>query len=369
MRAAVLHQQNQPIVVEDNVDIIQPRAGEVRVNVAYCGLCHSDLSVISGVMGAIEQPIIVGHEAAGVIESVGAGVTHLAVGDHVVLTPVPPCGVCYYCQRGDMSLCTNGHSIMTNRLPDGTTGLSHNGNEVLRGVGVAALAEQVICPASGAIKIDPTIPLDVACVMGCAIQTGVGAVLNTANVETGATVLVLGLGAIGLATVQGAKMAGATTIIASDPLADRREKALGFGATVVLDPTDTDVIAKTMELTQGIGVDYTFETAGIAALIEQGIAASRAGGTTVCVGAPSIEQGVSIDNVVIFASMSKKLCGCMLGSCNSAADIPRFLRAYQAGDLDLPSMVTNIRPLSEINEAFEDLLHGKGIRTVIDMNA
>ncbi len=365
MKAAVLYENGKPIQIETDIDIIEPRAGEVRVNVAYCSLCHSDYSVISGAMGPIAGPIIVGHEAAGVVESVGEGVHHLAPGDHVILTPVPPCGQCYYCQRGDHSLCTNGHSIATNRLPDGVTGLSQNGNEILRGVGVGALAEQVVAPSSGAIKIPDDIPLDIACVVGCAMQTGVGAVLNTAKVETGATCLILGLGGIGLATVQGAKLASASKIIVSDPLPERRELAKKLGATHTIDPNSEDVQAQAMLLTDGIGVDYAFETAGLASLIELGVNASRAGGMTVCVGAPPIEQGVKLDNVVIFTSMEKKLCGCLLGSCNSPYDIPRMMNFYQSEQLDLESMVGRMRPLEEINEAFDDLHHGREIRTVM----
>lgn len=369
MRAAVLYENGKPIKVESDIDIIAPRAGEVRVNVAYCSLCHSDYSVLSGAMGPIQGPIILGHEAAGVIESIGEGVHHLAVGDHVVLTPVPPCGSCYYCQRGDHSLCTNGHGIATNRLPDGQTGLSRQGNEILRGVGVGALAEQVISPASGAIKIPDDIPLEIACVVGCAMQTGVGAVLNTAKVEVGATVLVLGLGGIGLATVQGAKLASASKIIVSDPLPERRELAIKLGATHTIDPTTEDVQAHAMLLTDGIGVDYAFETAGLASLIELGVSASRAGGTTICVGAPPIEQGIKLDNVVIFTSMEKKLSGCLLGSCNSPYDIPRMMHAYKNEQLDLDSMTGRMRPLEEINEAFDDLHHGREIRTVMKIGA
>ena len=369
MRAAVVFETGQPLQVVDDIEIIEPRAGEVRVDIHYCSLCHSDYSLISGVMGPIPGPVVVGHEAAGVVESVGAGVTHLAVGDHVVLTPIPSCGHCYYCQRGDQSLCVNGQSMATYRLADGNTTLSRGGSEVLKGVGVAALAEQVVCPASGAIKIDDDIPLDVACVTGCAVQTGVGAVLNTADVEADATVLIQGLGGIGMAAVQGARLAAASQIIVSDPLADRRELALKLGATSAIDPTSTDVLTYVMEKTAGIGVDYAFETAGIAALIELGINATRAGGTTVSVGAPPIDQGIKLDCVVMFTTMQKTLCGCLLGSCNSTRDIPRYMRAYQNGTLDLESMLSRTRPLAEINEAFDDLIEGREIRTVMDIRA
>lgn len=366
MRAAILEKVGEPIKVYDDVQIIEPRAGEVRVNIKYCGLCNSDSGVLSGKF-PISEPIIVGHEASGIIESVGVGVTHLVPGDRVVLTPVPPCGTCYFCQRNEHSLCVNGASLATMALADGETGLSHNGRRVLRGLGVAALAEQVVTPATGAIKIPDDMPLDLACVIGCAVQTGAGAVINTAGVEEGATVLITGLGGIGLSAVQGAAIAGATTIIASDPIAERREMAIKFGATHQIDPINEDVAAAVMEITGGYGMDYVFETAGVAKLIEQGVALTRAGGTTVCVGAPGFEDAVTLNNVVMFGTMEKKLCGCLMGSSNALRDIPRFIRLWQAGRLNLESMVTSRRPLEEVNEGFDDLIAGVGIRTVIEM--
>ena len=366
MRAAVLEQPGQPLVIHDDVEIIAPRAGEVRVRVRHCGLCHSDYSIASGAF-PVAEPIILGHEASGIVDAVGDGVTGLAPGDPVILTPLPPCGSCYHCLRAEHSLCANGMSLATMALPDGETGLSHRGRRVLRGVGVAAFAEYVVTPASGAIRVDADVPLDVVCVIGCAMQTGVGAVLNTARVEAGATVLVLGLGGIGLAVVQGARIAGASRIIASDPVAERRAAALAFGAHEAIDPTDGDLAARVMASTGNIGVDYAFEAAGRAALIETGIALTRSGGTTVCVGAPPFEEGISIPNVVLFASLEKKLCGCLLGSCNSPRDIPRLIALWRAGHLDLEGMITRRRPLAEINEAFADMAAGRGIRTVIDL--
>lgn len=365
MRAAVLERQGEPIRIYDDVDIIEPRTNEVRVNVKYCGLCHSDYSVLDNAMGPIAGPMILGHEAAGIVESVGPGVTHLAPGDHVVLTPTPPCGQCYYCLRGDHSLCVNSISMMISALPDGNTSLSRGGETILRGLGVGALAEYVVTPATGAIKIDDDVPLELACVIGCAMQTGVGAVLNTADVEAGATVMMLGLGGIGMAAVQGARIAGAATIIVSDPIAERRELARKFGATHTLDPANDDIVAKVMELTNGIGVDYAFETAGKAALIEVCIQAIRSGGTAVAVGAPPLEESVTLNNAVIFAATQKKLCGCLLGSSNSPYEIPRLVRLWQNGRLDLESMITARRPLAEVNEGFADLAAGKGIRTVL----
>ncbi len=365
MRAALLETPGEPLVIYDDVDIIEPRAGEVKVRVKYCGLCHSDLGVVDGTMPSMALPIIVGHEAAGIVESVGPGVTSLAVGDPVVLTPAPPCGNCYHCQRGQQHHCVNSLNIMTNTYTDGTTGLSRNGDVVMRGMGVGALAEYVVTPASGAIKVPEDVPLNVACVIGCALQTGVGAVINTAGVEEGATVLILGAGGIGLSAIQGARLAGAAKIIASDPNADRREAAVHFGATHVLDPTTQDVMAEVMALTDNIGVDYGFETAGVASLITVGLDATRTGGQMVCVGAPPLEDSVTIPSAVIFAVSGKSLCGCLLGSCNSPRDIPRLVSLWQAGKLDLDNMVTAQRPLEEVNEGMADLAAGRGIRTVI----
>jgi S-(hydroxymethyl)glutathione dehydrogenase/alcohol dehydrogenase len=367
MRAAVLEQPGQPLKIYEDVDIIDPRAGEVRVQVKYCGLCHSDLGIADGSSPVLDFPIILGHEAAGIVESLGPGVNDLAVGDHVVLTPVPACGRCYYCQRNEHSLCVNSASIMTGALMDGETGLSRNGERIMRGVGVGALAEYVITPASGAIKIDPDIPLETACVIGCALQTGTGAVMNTAQVEEGATVLIMGAGGIGISAIQGARLAGATMIVASDPNPGRREAALEFGASHVIDPMSEDVVSRSFELTDGIGMDYAFETAGVAALIETGLTATRNGGKIICVGAPPIDQGINIPHAVLFAISGKKLCGCMLGSANSLREIPRLVALWQAGKLDLEGMITSRRPLAEINEGFADLAVGKGIRTVLEI--
>ncbi len=366
MRAALLQQARQPIEIVQDIEVIPPRAGEVRVNIKYCGLCQSDLGFVTG-KSPLMGPMIPGHEASGIVESLGPGVSHLAVGDHVVLTPAAPCGHCYYCQREQPQLCTNAMSILSGLLPDGGSGITRNGEQVLRGCGLGALAEYVTLPATGAIKIDDDIPLDVACVIGCALQTGVGAVLNTAQMEPGATCMVMGLGGIGMATLQGARIAGASVVIASDPVEARRDRAMAFGATHVLDPAEDDINARVMELTDGIGLDYAFEAAGKAALIEQGIQLTRMGGTTVIVGSPALEEDLTIPNVVLFQALEKKLCGCLLGSSNSLYEIPRLLRLWRKGLLDMESMISSRRPLAEINEGFSDLEASRGIRTVIEI--
>ena len=368
MRAAILEAPNTPVFVDD-IDIRGPRRGEVLVRIAACGVCHSDLSIVDGSFPSA-LPVVLGHEAAGVVEAIGGDVTSVVPGDKVVLTPLPACGQCYFCTRNQPTLCAvYGASLFSSLLPDGTSPLSRNGEIVYRGLATAAWAERAIMPEVGVVKVDADVPLDVACVLGCAVQTGVGAVLNTANVEAGATVLVLGAGGIGIAVTQGARLAAAARVIVVDPVAERRDAALRFGATDVCDPGEDDPIAMAFALTNGIGVDYAFEAAGQAPLIEQGIMATRSGGTIVCVGAPPLEQGISIPMVVGFTATEKKLVGCLLGSVHAQRDIPRLLALWKAGRLDLEGMITQRLPLDQTEQALESMRNREGIRTVLSVNA
>jgi Zn-dependent alcohol dehydrogenase len=353
-------------LVVDDVDLEGPRAGEVVVRVHACGVCHSDLSAMDGTF-PVPTPIVLGHEAAGVVEDVGPEVQSVTVGDHVVLSPSPPCGRCYSCVRGQPGTCANTASMVTFAMPDGTTRLSRRGEVVHRGLGVAAFAERVVALETGAIRIPKDVPLDVACLIGCGVQTGVGAVLNTAQVEEGATVVVLGLGGVGLSVVQGARVAAAGRIIAVDPVTERRELAVALGATDAVDPEADDVVAACRDLTDGIGVDYAFEVAGRSALVRTAIDTTRPGGTTIMVGAAALDDPLVLDAPVIFGAAEKRLIGCFLGSCHSPRDIPRFLRLWQQGLLDLEAMVTARRPLDEIGTAIDDLRDRRGMRTVLTM--
>lgn len=365
MKAAVLEAPGKLSVVDD-VEIEDPLAGFVRVRVKHCGICHSDLSIVDGKFPS-PTPIILGHEAAGVVDAVGDGVTNLVPGDPVVLTPCPPCGTCYWCVRGEASNCVNMMALMTNAFLDGRTGLSRAGETVYRGVNVAGFAEYTVVAETGAVKIPADVPLDVACVIGCAVQTGAGAVLNRAQVEAGASVLILGLGGIGLSAVQGARIAGAARIIVSDPVAQRREMAKSFGATDLLDPGSEDVVTRARELTDGIGVDYAFETAGVTALVNVGVAAARTGGTIVCVGAPPLAETLDLGPAAVIVASGKALIGTILGNCNSLHEIPRLLSLWKTGRLDLESLITSHRPLEEINEGMDDVRASRGIRTVLDL--
>ena len=259
MKAALLASPATPLVMAD-VDCVDPGPGQVRVQVTHCGLCHSDLTMIDA--PEMMTPIILGHEAAGIVDAVGPGVDTLAEGDHVMLSPFGPCGTCYWCVRGEMTLCASAASMFMGTMPDGSIPFTMDGQPVYRGLGVAGFGQLTLVAETAAVKIDPDVPLEVAAVIGCAIQTGVGAVLNTAKVEEGATVLVMGLGGVGMSVVQGARLAGASRIFASDPVADRRNAAVAFGATDLLDPNETDVVVHVQEATKGIGADYAFDAAG-----------------------------------------------------------------------------------------------------------
>ncbi|MBN2624268.1 MAG: alcohol dehydrogenase catalytic domain-containing protein [Acidimicrobiales bacterium] len=364
MRAAVLEAEGKLGVGE--VAIEDPRPGEVLVKVTDCGVCHSDLSHIDGSVPSA-TPTVLGHEAAGVVEAVGPGVTGLRHGDKVVLTPLPSCGRCYFCTRHQPTLCaTYSSALLTATRPDGTSPLSRGDELVYRGVGMGAWAEYVVLPEEAAVKVADDVDLAEACVIGCAVQTGVGAVLETARVDAGATVLVLGAGGIGISVVQGARLAGASVIVAADPVPERRDAALRFGATHAIDPNETDVTTFCMDLT-GVGMDYCFEAAGQAALLEQALATSRSGGTTVAVGVPPIDQGITIPMVAGFTVTEKRLVGCLLGSVNAHRDIPRLLALAAAGRLDLAAMITDRYPLDEVDAAVDNLRQRRGLRTALSI--
>jgi S-(hydroxymethyl)glutathione dehydrogenase / alcohol dehydrogenase len=361
VRAALFTEVGRPLEVVD-LDLEAPRQGEVRVEVAACGVCHSDVSLVRGTFPSM-GPTVAGHEAAGVVVELGPGVTGLSEGDRVVLTPNAACGHCPYCTRGLYSVCVNTMAIATSLLPDGTSRLSRGGEPVFHGLGLAAWAEQVVVPAAAAVPVPADVPLETVCVLGCAVQTGVGAALNTVRVEPGDTVLVLGAGAVGLSVVQGAAIAGAARIIVSEPTATRRQAALQLGATEVIDPDETEVVDRVMEST-GIGADVAFDAVGSASLVEACLSAVRHGGTAVMVGAAPVEDHVRVQAALAMFT-EKRLVGSLLGSCWGPRDIPRLIELWRAGRLDLEGMISTRRPLAEVNEAIADLEAGVGIRTVL----
>lgn len=366
MRTALLEAGRTPLTLVDDVETVEPGPGQVLVRIYHCGICHSDLTMIDTDSPA-GLPVVLGHEAAGIVEAVGPGVRSLAPGDHVVSVAMAGCGRCYFCVRNQHTICPDARVGLTGLLPDGTAALRRNGQTVYRGLGVGGFSQYSLTTENGVVKIDHDIPLDLAAVVGCAIQTGVGAVLNLAQVEAGATVLVMGLGGIGISVVQGARIAAASRIIVSDPIAARRDAAAHFGATDTIDPNETDVIAACHSLTNGIGVDYAFDAAGHHSLVETGLFATRYGGTTVMVGAPAGDQTLTIAPAIWPLIAEKKLMGTLYGTGNPARSIPALMSLWRRGALDLESMVSYRRPLDEINEGFDDLRAGRGIRTVLSL--
>ncbi len=364
MKAAVLSQANQPLDLVE-VDIEGPGPGEILVDVKACGVCHSDLSIINGTF-PLYGPTIPGHEAAGIVAEVGLGVQNLSVGDHVVLSPNPACGRCRACRRGRHGVCENVTGVMTFTLNDGTTKLSLDGQTVYRGIGVGAWAEQVVLDAAGAVPISSDIPLDVACLIGCAVQTGVGAAVNTADIRPGDSVLVVGAGGVGCSIAAGAAISGATHVIVSDPSESRREQAMRFGATHVIDPSSSDVAAEVGKIVNG-GVDAAFDAVGAAAVVESCMASTCSGGETVVVGAAPLLDSVPV-HLVTMMFTEKSIKGSLLGSSFAQRDIPRIVDMWQSGRLPLDEMVTNRRPLSEVNEAVADAEAGRGLRTVLLMD-
>ena len=363
MRAALLEGIDD-IQVVDDVEIEKPHEGEVLVRIHHCGVCHSDLHFVDGSLPAA-FPSILGHEAGGEVEAVGPGVSELVPGDKVILTLRPPCGRCYWCVRGEHSICPS-YANMAGTLPDGGTRLAHNGRTVFRGgVFIGGFAQQAVVPVTGAVKVPADTPLEIAAVLGCAVQTGVGAVVNTAQVEPGATVLIIGLGGIGISIAQGARIAGASRVIGVDPVAERRTQAGRFGVTETLDPAAGDVASAVLDLTGGIGIDYAFDAVGRADLVATCVAATRPGGTTVMVGVPRFDEQLAIP-ALMFGLTEKNILGCFLGSSNPHREFPRLLSLWQAGRLDLEGMVTAHRPLAEISDAFADMKAGKGLRTLLN---
>jgi Zn-dependent alcohol dehydrogenase len=364
VRAAVLEKPGSPLAVVDDVDIDDPRPGEVLVRVTHCGLCHSDVHMMDDSMPAA-TPMICGHEPAGLVEAVGAGVTDLGPGQKVVLSARPWCGRCTFCATGRVWLCQRATELLTGLREDMTTPLRWRGQPVFIGLGLAAFAELVVTKQTGVIPVADDTPLDLAAVLGCAMQTGVGAVMNTARVEPGASVLVMGLGGIGIAIAQGARLAGASRIIGVDPLASRREQALRFGVTDAVDAAD-DVVGTVRGLTDGLGVDYSFDAVGRAAIVESCLDATRNGGTVTMVGVGPLDEVVRVP-LTMHTVSEKRLVGCLLGSSNSVREVPRLLDLWRAGRLDLEGMVTARRPLAEINEAIADMKAGTGLRTVLEI--
>ncbi|MGH2569371.1 MAG: zinc-binding dehydrogenase [Bacteroidota bacterium] len=361
-RAAVLYQPNTPFQVE-TLDLEPPRKGEALIKVGATGVCHSDWHLATGAT-AHPLPVVVGHEGAGVVESVGEGVTRVQPGDHVTLNWAPNCGSCFYCTNGRPSLCsTYTGPIWAGTMMDGTTRFSKNGKRYFHFSALACFAERVVVPQECCVPINEEVPLPVAALIGCAVTTGVGAVLNTARVEPGSSVAVFGAGGVGLSIVMGAKLAGARTIIAVDRHEAKRDIATELGAThVLINPVDA--IYEIKSLTDGRGADYIFEAVGVPALQELSLHAARSGGVIVLAGVSPMGSSTNLPGAII-TRQEKTVMGSYYGTANTARDFPRYADLYMQGKLPLDTMISKTYPLEMINEAYAEMLSGTIARGVV----
>ncbi|ADU51905.1 Alcohol dehydrogenase zinc-binding domain protein [Thermaerobacter marianensis DSM 12885] len=373
-RAAILVEMGRPRpyteshpVVVDEVDLDGPGYGEVLVELKAAGICHSDLSVVDGSRPR-PTPMVLGHEAAGIVRETGPGVTSLQPGDHVVFTFVPMCGRCMYCTGGRPALCELGNAANARgELLRGGRRFHRHGQPVHHHLGVSAFSQFTVAAEESLIKIDPDVPFEVAAVFGCAVMTGVGAVVNTARVEPGSSVAVFGLGGVGLAAVMGAVAAGAYPVVAVDVLPEKLEHARALGATHVVNAREADAVEAVRDLTGG-GADYAIEAAGNADVLAQAYRATRRGGTTITVGLPHPEAALSIPAVTVTAE-ERVLRGSYMGSAVPRRDLPRFLRLFRAGRLPVDRLITHRIGLDEINQGFDRLAAGEAVRQVVLPNA
>ncbi|MBQ74633.1 MAG: alcohol dehydrogenase [Gammaproteobacteria bacterium] len=357
MKAAVLREVGQPLEIEE-VSVSKPGPREVLVRTAAAGVCHSDLHFIEGLYPTA-MPIVMGHEAAGIVEAVGSSVTYVKPGDHVISCLSVFCGHCEHCLTGHLSLC---ESPEVARGADEAPRLEKDTKPVQQFVSLGSFAEQMLVHEHALVKIREDMPLDRAALIGCGVTTGVGSVFHTAKVEPGSTVAVIGCGGVGLSCINGAALAGAGQIIAVDMLESKLEMAKVFGATDVVDGSQVDPVKQVKELSAG-GVHYSFEAIGLKATAEQSFRMLRPGGAATIIG--MIPVGVKIELTGSAFLQEKKIQGSMMGSNRFRVDMPRFIDFYLAGKLHLDEMVSKRISLNDVNEAFEDMKSGVLARSVI----
>jgi S-(hydroxymethyl)glutathione dehydrogenase/alcohol dehydrogenase len=361
-RAVVCRELNKPVTVEE-LTVDPPQRGEVLVKLGACGVCHSDLSAINGTI-ALPLPLVLGHEGAGVVEEVGAGVTDIEKGDHVIFSFIYMCGKCRFCVAGRPVLCLEQGKALTTPL-EGSPRLRDSAGKPLNIFsGCGAMAEYATVSVENVIRIDPKIPLDCAALVGCGVTTGVGAVFNTAKVVPGSSVAVFGCGGVGLSVIQGARIADAGRIIAIDALEAKLAMARRFGATeALLSKKDEDLAKALKKLTQG-GPDYAFECVGSGELAGTAYRAIRRGGLAVVVGVAKPSDSTSVRTMTL-PFEEKTLTGSYFGSCVPRIDFPRMLALYLAGSLKLEELITRRYPIAEAPQAFADLESGRNARGVI----
>jgi S-(hydroxymethyl)glutathione dehydrogenase / alcohol dehydrogenase len=365
-RAAVAWEAGKPLSIEE-VDLQGPQSGEVLVRIVATGVCHTDAFTLSGADPEGMFPVILGHEGGGIVEEVGAGVTSLKPGDHVIPLYTPECGACKFCLSGKTNLCqairmTQGKGLM----PDGTSRFSMNGKPILHYMGCSTFSEYTVLPEIALAKINKDAPLDKVCLLGCGITTGIGAVLNTAKVEAGASVAVFGLGGIGMSVIQGAVMAKAGRIIAIDTNPTKVAMAMALGATDFINPKDypdTPIQQVIVDLTDG-GVDYSFECIGNVNVMRSALECCHKGwGESIIIGVAGAGQEISTRPFQLVTGRVWR--GSAFGGVKGRSQLPGYVDRYMAGELKIDEFVTEVLPLEQINHAF-DLMHdGKVIRSVI----
>lgn len=371
-RAAVLYQcgasqpyaDSAPLVVTE-LTLAGPGAGEVLVEIAGAGLCHSDLSVLDGSRPR-KMPMVMGHEASGIVREIGAQVREFAVGDHVVFSFVPVCGRCSFCVSGRGALCQPGaEANIAGTLLSGARYFSDSSSQSCHHhLGVSGFSQFTVAAQESLVKIDASLPLATAALFGCAVMTGVGAVVNTARVPAGSSVAVFGMGGVGLSAIMGAKVAGASEIIAVDLFPDKLNLARELGATHIVNAAEDDPINAIKDLTAG-GVDYAFESAGNEQALIQAYQATRRGGTTITVGLPAPDRMFSIPAVSLTLE-ERTIKGSYMGSSVPRRDIPRYIGMYQAGLLPVEKLHTHTLRLEDINAGFDRLAQGQAVRQIIE---
>jgi S-(hydroxymethyl)glutathione dehydrogenase/alcohol dehydrogenase len=367
-RAAVAFAPNQPLQIVE-VDVAAPQAGEVLVRIIATGVCHTDAFTLSGTDPEGIFPVILGHEGGGIVEAVGEGVTSVAVGDHVIPLYTPECGECKFCMSGKTNLCqkiraTQGKGLM----PDGTSRFSYKGQPIFHYMGTSTFSEYTVLPEISLAKIPKEAPLEKVCLLGCGVTTGIGAVLNTAKVEEGASVAIFGLGGIGLAAIIGATMAKAGRIIAIDINPAKFEIARQLGATDFINPKDYDkpIQEVIVEMTEG-GVDYSFECIGNVNLMRAALECCHKGwGESVIIGVAGAGQEISTRPFQLVTGRVWR--GSAFGGVKGRSELPSYVVKSQAGEIPLDTFITHTMGLEDINEAFDLMHEGKSIRTVIHFN-
>jgi S-(hydroxymethyl)glutathione dehydrogenase / alcohol dehydrogenase len=365
MRAAVLEEFGQPLVVQE-VELAEPRAGEVLVRLVACGVCHTDLYSASGADPSGYAPAVLGHEGAGVVERVGPDVTSLSPGDHVVTLFSPQCGECIHCVDPRTNLCLAIRERQNEGLlPDGTTRIGRDGEGIRHFMGCSTFAEYTVMPEIALAKIDPEAPFEHACLFACGLSTGLGAAIKTAGVEPGSTCVVFGAGMVGLGAVAGCRLQGAERIVCVYLSPARLELARGQGATDTIDG-GAGAVAEILEMTDGFGADYTFEATGKVAVMRQAAEAARIA-WGLCTVAGVAGRGETLDIVPRLLITGRRLAGSSFGGLEGRDQVPRLIERYLAGEIDVEPFVSHRLSLDEVNRGFELMEAQDGIRSVIDL--